>query len=356
VAEARDRYFAAALGALRKLAEAELAFAEFEAVAKLIEVHFDNTPFEPHHLTDAKKYMLSSGELVAETDSTRGGRDVALYRTAFDLGRSKAIDEAAARKRLLLARYYGFTEGSASAGEGLTGVAGEVAVHGAIMRAGVGTSMAKTYRDRPSASALFGVPIPGGLGPLDNAILLQPLTRELLPREPYGVVIPIEVKNIREWVYPHTKELYQLLHKSVLLQREMPERPFVPVLICRRLHKTTTFMAKAIGFFAIDSRKHYFPVHSRIEGEKLKELRVELGLTDITQNITDTRRLENALRVLQTKYDVQLASDRWRELSLDDEFLDVIEHLHRLDNPGRRSDEMQRLRELVAEFGRPAGW
>jgi hypothetical protein len=350
--ETRQDYFWSAVNALRIFAARELAFAEFEAVAKLIEAHFDSDPFQPHHLTAAKNYLLESGELSAEAASTRGGRAVPLLLSTSPPTRA-SLEEAAGRKRLLVGRYYGWTQGTSTTGEGLSGVAGEMAAHGAISRAGVGTSLASTFRDRPRVSRLLGVDVP--TGPLDNALMLQPLTLELLPRPPYGVLVPIEVKNIREWVYPHTKELYQLLDKSVELQRRLSDRPMIPLLICRKAHVTTTFMAKALGFFVVDAHRHFFPVHSRIDVSRFDELRKELGLSDLTQDLSQTGRVEAGLRALQRKYDVEEAAARWHALSSIDAFADLIGELRAADGSAR-DQLMLELRSLTESLGYRQGW
>lgn len=55
-------------------------------------------------------------------------------------------------------------------------------------------------------------------GPIDTGGYLVTLDRAGLPMTP--VTIPIEVKNIRSWIYPSSEELYQLLSKCVLAQRK----------------------------------------------------------------------------------------------------------------------------------------
>lgn len=352
---AGDIYFARAIASLRELAQKEVAFAEMEAVAKLIEPHFESLPFEPHHLTAAKNYMLKSGEIFASSEPTRGGRQIPLLIADVAMS-SKSVDERAARKRLLLARYYGWSEGLPSVGEGVTGPAAEIAFQGALQRASVGTSLATTFRDRPSVPVMFGEQIPDRLGPFDNLVLLQPLTPDLSPRPPYGVFVPIEIKNIREWIYPHSKQLFQLLHKASAIQARHPDRPMIPVLVSRRRHITTGFMAKALGFFVVEARRHYFPLHSRVEPERLQEVRVELGLADITQDLAQTKRVETGLHNLQSKYDVELAVTRWSLVSNDSYCRALFADLHKVDLQEQRKNLMDELRMRTSDLGLPSGW
>jgi len=71
-----------------------------------------------------------------------------------------------------------------------------------------------------------------------------------IPQPPITVLF--EVKNIREWIYPNALELYQVLHKGVILQQANPTVPIVPSLICRGAQITAIYMAKALGFLIID--------------------------------------------------------------------------------------------------------
>ncbi|MGW4720862.1 hypothetical protein [Nocardia sp. NPDC004260] len=62
--------------------------------------------------------------------------------------------------------------------------------------------------------------------------------------------LPIENKNIRDWVYPRSAEPYQLLRKAALLQRDAPEANIMPVLVCRH---TLRFLAQRLGFKVHDT-------------------------------------------------------------------------------------------------------
>jgi len=67
----------------------------------------------------------------------------------------------------------------------------------------------------------------------------------------HAVPIGIEVKNIREWVYPESSELWQALRAAVELE-------CVPILVTRRIHITTGRFCKSIGMLAHETQKQYF--------------------------------------------------------------------------------------------------
>jgi len=100
---------------------------------------------------------------------------------------------------------------------------------------------------------LFGVPVPGGS--LDNAAFYTGMGVDGTPLPP--VVVSIEVKNVRGWIYPSTQELYQLLEKSARLQIAHPDQRFMPVFVCRRMHPSLGWMAKHLGFYAIATWRQY---------------------------------------------------------------------------------------------------
>lgn len=113
-------------------------------------------PIQPHHLTSARQELRTEGVIREREEVTRGGRSVPFI-TLADVGRNaEAVKEAAARKRLLQARYLSWAMTL-----DLLGPAGERAAHTALMavapRAG--------YRiERPEGGPvgdLFGEPVVG---------------------------------------------------------------------------------------------------------------------------------------------------------------------------------------------------
>jgi hypothetical protein len=355
----RDERFKAALVAMRAFMDENLAASRIELEAKLIDVHFGNPPFEPHHLHNASTYLLKAGEIDRNVEPTRGGRRPPLFVTEFKYRRTRQVEDTAARKRLMMARYYSYVEGGGDESrQSLAGPAGELAFQSALTRASVGASLATLTRGLPSVPTIMGNPVP--MGPLDNAFVLQPLDRKtLIPVPPWGVHALVEVKNIREWVYPRTQELYQVLHKAALIQQAQPEAFIVPILVCRRAHATTKFMAKDLGFYVIEARRQFLPESSLIDPNALIELTAELGITDMVQGLdTDhTDRIQKGLQTLQRAFDVQSSIDRWKFFSQDHVIQAAISELVDDDLPNdRRDTQLGALRQRAKLLGTSLGW
>ena len=92
-------------------------------------------------------------------------------------------------------------------------------------------------------------------GPLDHAAVYLELDEDGIPGT--AGTIPVEVKNLQDWMLPASPEVYQLLEKAATVQAALPAAPIMPVLICRRAHYTLFRMAKDLGFFVIETRRHF---------------------------------------------------------------------------------------------------
>ncbi|PPF45332.1 hypothetical protein C5B85_07050 [Pseudoclavibacter sp. AY1F1] len=255
-----------------------------------------------------------------------------------------------------MSRYYSYVQGNQQNTASLTGDAGEVAFHEAFLRASVGSSLAEVTRGIPAVPRIMGMQVD-----LDNAFVLNPLDSETrAPIPPFGVQALVEVKNIREWIYPRTQELYQVLHKAAQLQCAFPDNSFLPVLVCRRTQITTVFMAKSLGFYVIDARQHYFPEHSHIDPANLQELVSELALTDITQGngAEQTRHTQNRLVTLQRHFDVLEAIEKWKRHAQNHAFRELLKTLNndRITNVHRDASLNQLRRVMQQDFGAKGGW
>jgi hypothetical protein len=323
----RDLRVVAAISGLREFMNENLAASKIELEAKLIDSHFDHPPFEPAHLHDARKYLVSKGELTVDRSTTRGGGTPPILITTDRNNRSRKVDDAAARKRLLMSRYYSYVQGGDDARSSLAGPAGELAFQAALTRASVGASIATTTRGMPSLPRVFGEDIP--IGPMDNGFILQPLDKTTLTAiPPFGIHVLVEVKNVREWIYPRTQELYQLLAKSARVQQAHPDQKILPVLVCRKAHITTTFMAKELGFFVIQAGRQFLPESSLIDPIALSEMTAELGISDLVQGTESTTQIENKLRTLQRYFDLDTATNNWQSNSHSDDFRQFAQVLY----------------------------
>lgn len=270
---AKHDYEALGVKGLTELLDVEHAVVWSEVEAKLGDTRCPGlpVPIQPHHLTAARHVLVERGLITTVNQRTRGGRSVPVIVPADQQGRTRAITDAAARKRLLQTRFLTWASGSANNGAGVIGPAGEHVVHAALLQAAP-----HGYRPiNPSGGevrTLLGAPVPGG--PLDNGAFLT--TVDAFTLTPSGqYVVLIEVKNLRQWIYPSTPELHQLLDKAARLQLQHQDRRFLPVLVCRRAHFLTNKMAEYLGFYVISTKRQYVP--PSVAGRELEEVRTELG-------------------------------------------------------------------------------
>jgi hypothetical protein len=240
--------------AILELLEEEVVCGWREIEAKLADPAQGNPHIDPHHLTTAKQELIRLGQVEVISGITYGRREVPLLALA-GASRSRRFKDKAARKRTILAYYLGWS--STSSGGNVLAEAQERIVNKAMLAAaGVGYRIHNPRRR--CVNTIFGVDVP--IGPLDNAA-------DLVVAVPGGVsrlaTVLIEAKSRREWTYPQTGDVYQLLDKAAQLQITFPECSFVPVLVCRRPHLTLFHMAKTLGFlvfYTMTGREYLQPI------------------------------------------------------------------------------------------------
>jgi hypothetical protein len=282
---APDEYVQFGREAILHLLDAELAAPWIEIEARVADVAYGPVGIrvDPHHLSAARAQLVAEGAITSSAGLTRGGSEVTLFHLPGAAGRR--FEEATARKRLLAARYYGWAKGT-STRPGRFGPAGEAAVRDAMIEAAPsGYTIENPGRE---VDTLLGIPVHG---PLDAAA-------HYLVRYPGGIpgpviTVPAEVKNLRDWIYPSSREIYQLLSKAAALLIAAPGSLIAPVLVCRRAHITTMRMAKQVGFFVIPAERQYV---QQVDGGFLTEVRTELGLFDLVQQDGTDERLVRFFR------------------------------------------------------------
>jgi hypothetical protein len=260
---------------LLEMAEELRAFVRPEAEARAADERWKAQlrVVQPHRITAALQRLLADGRLVADHDVTRGGRQITTFRPGDLSGRERPTADAAARKRLLYARYLSWASGSPSAA-GLIGPAGQRMVHRTLRD--VSPELGYKLEDSRigDTSRFLDVEVPGG--PLDNAAHL------FLGEPSRRYSIPIEVKSRREWIYHTSTELYQVLYKAAALQLLLPKALIVPVLVCRRAHITAFRMLNDLGGYIIEVREQWLPAdNTRVESNALLEVRNELAFLDL---------------------------------------------------------------------------
>jgi hypothetical protein len=330
-----DGYRDLAAKTVIELLEVEHAVIWTEVEARLADRRWGPTSvrIDPHHLTTARRLLIDEGLLIPTADQTRGGRIIETHSLAG--APKREVERAASRKRLLHARFLGWAKGTRRHPRGLIGGAGE-----AVTSASLGAATGAGYRLVPHSGGdvaqLFGEDVPGGS--LDEAAHLIVMDGDI----PSGVVsVLIEVKNIREWIYPTSSEMYQLLAKATLLQHSHPDRAFLPVLVCRRAHKTTFVMAKLSGFYVIDAHRQFITPTADITDEALIEVRSGLGFIDLILSVGPDALVAKHFQHHLPPVAAAFAS-RWKETA---EALG--HHFQPLRNPGLDAPDRARLMRVL---------
>jgi len=226
--------------------------------------------FNPHHLTTAKNQLLHEGLILAVSGKTRGGRTITVLVPAIQTERTTDILRSAARKRLLHTRYISWTRATDKL-PNMIGEGGERTARASLAAAAfVGYRL--LHPATAEATTLFGSAVPGG--PLDAAAQIVVDDPNALP---VPITVLIEVKNIRDWIYPDAAELYQLLDKAARLQLAHPAQRLLPVLICRRAQYLTRLMAADLGFFVITTTSQAILPHSEVDEKAVEEVNQELN-------------------------------------------------------------------------------
>ncbi len=189
---------------------------------------------------------------------------------------------------------------------------------------------------------MFGEDVPGG--PLDNGATLQLVDEKGFPTG--SVVVPIEVKNRRDWIYPEAPELHQLLSKAAALQRTYPHLRFAPVLVCRRAQYTTFVMAKALGFYVVALCRQFLLPTPDVPQEKVDEVCQELGY-DLEMRDVEFPRLVRQLTDTFPRFAARTA-ERWARNgpALEELFTEIRKE----GRQQRRSELMGVLRDEASEL------
>lgn len=237
-----------------------------------------NRTIDPHLLGQARRDLEAAGLIDRVEARTRGGRMAAVLQPSpIPPRKRRATQDAAARKRLLLARWRSWSRGTTDM-PNLIGAGGEAVVHRSLLNAApFGYRVVQPTRGE--VATLYGEPVPGG--PLDNAAWLTPMDQETQTPTGQTYLIPIEVKNVRHWLYPNHWEIYQLLHKAAGLANAHPEHPVLPILICRKAHYRTRQLAKDLGFLVFQTHDQYILPNERVRTDHFDEVRRDLGLQDL---------------------------------------------------------------------------
>jgi hypothetical protein len=263
-------------------------------------------PIQPHVATRARASLMAAGKIVEARAATRGGTEIAVLHLSDTKGRSRAIADAAARKRLLTARYRSWATATPKYPQGLIGGAGERVVERSI-------EAASPYGLRFAAEKggevrfLLGDLVEGGA--LDGAVWAD--VSDERGRIQESILCPIEVKNIRHWIYPRHWELFQLLYKAAKLQERLDDVDICPVMITRNKSIWTNDMSRALGFRVIDVNRQFVLPVSEVPEAHFEAVREELGYADLVRTDGPHERVVHPLRSSLAR-SAKANADQWR--------------------------------------------
>lgn len=306
----------------------------------------DTRNIDPHHFTTALGQLLREGSVDVQERSTRGNAQPIKTFHLTGTRTTTKIERAAARKRLLSARYRGWAQGTKRHPHGLIGPAGETAVRGALRDA-----MQPISPGFGEVGSLLGHKLQGSI---DTGGYLVTLSAQGVPMTP--LTVPVEVKNIRSWIYPGATELYQLLSKCATAQRHLGEVPaLLPTLVCRRAHPTVFYMAAQLGFVVIDARRQWT---GDVDESALLEVRNELHFVDLHAGSDPSIRVQD--RFASHKSRLQANAHRlaatWAETANDNATVTLIAEMRRVKRDHERQATLGRLRRRCIARGCRGGW
>lgn len=234
-----------------------------------------------NHLTTARRALEGRKIIRSVSRPTRGGREVEVIVPTNQTGITTAVERASRRKRILWTRFLTWATGTGTGKQrGIIGPAGEAIAHASLKEAASHVGYKLSNPRSGNTRTVAGVTLPPTMGELDNAATFYDEASE----EHYALVI--EVKNIRDAIYPTSAELGQLLMKAAYIANNI-EGPWrvIPVIVCRRIHYQTIPMAKNLGFHVLDTRRQFLPAERFAEGsedhQRYMEVRNELGFADL---------------------------------------------------------------------------
>lgn len=342
--------------ALHSLVDTEGALVWTEVEAKLSESAdpLSGRYINPHILSQARTRLLKDGRLVEETRTSRTTRPVNVFRPGDLRRRATRVERASRRKALLYGRYLSWAMGT-STQPAIVGNAAERVVHASLCQAAPEMGFRLPNPETGQVAHLFGEQINDG--PLDNAAHVQLYDETDTPS--LHITLLVEVKNVRECLYPSSDSTHQLLTKAARLQASHPGRRLLPVLVCRKNHYTLFNMAKDLGFLVFPLDRQWVVPHPRLDrhpGDRayLQEVRHELSFVDLQTEQGPhepiTRRFIRVIRKYGAAY-----SSRWAHYSplVADQFAALRRHGADPAFPDERSN---RLRQHARNAGATVNW
>jgi hypothetical protein len=344
-----QQYVALGRDALIDLLRQEHAVLWSEAQARISDVRWKSVPrsVDPHHLSTARGQLLARNRITLIEATTRGQHKVPVLHLSDTRGIATQVRKASERKRALMATLNSWIRPRSGYPLGLVGAAGERVAHASLL-----TAAPHGWRlVRPEGGEvrhLLGHAVEGGA--LDSAGWVTSTDEIGVPLA--SVLCPIEVKNVRHWIYPNVRELFQLLYKAARLQIQHPGVHICPVLITRRKSFTANAMSREMGFRILDTGKQYVLPVAAVDRAALARIQDELGFQDLTATDEADPGLTEALR--QVPKTALNNAERWKTFgpALVHNFEPLREDLRHSE----REQAMNELRDAVREIGGDVRW
>ncbi len=354
VSRSAEEWRSLAAKGVADLLEVEGAATQPGMEAKLSDAKYPglSSAINPHHLTTARNWLLTAGVIERLHERTRGGHTVTTYVLADP---SKVVLRIAGRKRLLHRRYLSWSSPTTEWGVPPIPTALERVIHCSLVEAAPHGYHLLRPEGGGEVSRIAGQPVPGGQ--LDNAVYYTGLGADGMPNP--TKLMPIEAKNVRQWIYPRTQEMYQLLDKAARLRMMHPELPVMPIFVCRRMQFLTGKMAQQLGFHVISTWRQYVRpavAHADDDARKFEELNTELAYNLELHEGSVEPMVNHFTTVIPKRCDE--AAERWGQFV---DHPDVPELIHRMrDDAITNTERHDTLGELAAAardvFGEDIEW
>lgn len=269
----RHAWVAIAEPIIASLIDSQLAAPHVEIETRLFEEGMPGPngrklTFFPHIISEAVNNLVFGGTIELVAHETKGEDAVQLYIPTNTQRRNSYIQRALGHKGMLYAR---FVRCSRTFGD-----AGESVLRRSLTEAALSSGYLPIEPGFAEVRQLGGCRL---YGALDSGAWATVKDRVGIPRSHHALLM--EMKNRRLVLYPRHKEVYQLLAKAAEVQRQHPDLPVVPLLICRRAHDRLFWMAKDLGFLASQTKHQYMTLPKKVTLAHVESMRSDLGLADL---------------------------------------------------------------------------
>lgn len=285
---------------------------------------------EPHIVNQTVDEMLHDGTLSKTYETSRGRRPIEVLVPKNQKGIQTAVTRAAATKRSLYSTYESWAIGNASRPHGRLGPAGEQIADASIRATNLVLPLPPENRRNYRGHTLDG--------PVDWIGVTHDDTHTTA-----GVVL-VEVKNIRQWIYPQHIEVFQLLSKAASLQLALPELNLVPILICRRANRRIFAMSKHLGFYTIAMAKQPVGKLNEDEHQRMLQVRQGLGFLDLTDTTDPLKSVQDRVSGMHPYWPA--AAEKWKLTCSSDDAVNLIRLL--ADKRTNAFDRVESRRALGA--------